>query len=119
MSITLTRLFALCLALACLLTVFAPPDASAQSRDRHDRRMVIVNETGRTIRTFHATNSGVTKWGRDLLGSEVIRPGQRYVFDFDDGTGFCMFDFRAVLDNGRPVERYRVNVCEYASWTVR
>jgi hypothetical protein len=30
-----------------------------------------------------------------------------------------MFDFRAALDNGRPVERYRVNVCEYASWTVR
>ena len=119
MSIASARLLALCLALASLLTALAPHDASAQSRDRHDRRMVVVNETGRTIATFHATNSGVSKWGRDLLGSDVIRPGQRYVFDFDDGTGFCMFDFRAVLDNGRPVERYRVNVCEFASWIVR
>jgi hypothetical protein len=29
-----------------------------------------------------------------------------------------MFDFRAVLENGRPVERYRVNVCQYSSWTI-
>jgi hypothetical protein len=119
MSIVSARLFALCLALAYLLMALAPPDAGAQSRDRHDRRMVIVNETGRIISAFHATNSGVSKWGRDLLGSDVIRPGQRHIFDFDDGTGFCMFDFRAVLDNGRPVERYRVNVCEFTSWVVR
>ena len=49
----------------------------------------------------------------------MIHPGQRYIVNFDDGTGYCMFDFRAVLDNGRPVERYRVNVCEYVSWTIR
>jgi hypothetical protein len=119
MSIASARVFALCLALASLLTALVPPGASAQSRDRHDRRMVVVNDTGRTINAFHATNSGVSRWGRDLLGSDVIGPGQRYVFDFDDGTGFCMFDFRAVLDNGRPIERYRVNVCEYTSWIVR
>jgi hypothetical protein len=23
-----------------------------------------------------------------------------------------------VLENGRPVERYRVNVCQYSSWTI-
>jgi hypothetical protein len=113
------RLLALVLPLAALLAAPATNWASAQSRDRHDRRMTVVNETGRVIRAFNATNSGVTKWGRDLLGSNVIGPGQRYTFDFDDGTGACMFDFRAVLDNGRAVERYGVNVCEYSSWAVR
>jgi len=113
------RLLALCLGLAAVLPALAPDRAIAQSRDRQDRRMVIVNESGRVIREFYATNSGVNKWGRDLLGDKVIAPGQRFTFNFDDGTGYCMFDFRAVLDNGRPVERYQVNVCEYVAWTVR
>jgi hypothetical protein len=113
------RLLSICLGLAALLLPLASDGAIAQSRDRHDRRMVIVNESPRIIREFYATNAGVNSWGRDLLGQSVIRPGQRYVFNFDDGTGYCLFDFRAVLDNGQPVERYRVNVCENVSWTIR
>jgi hypothetical protein len=113
-----TRLLALCLAFAALLAGWPADSASAQSRDRYDRRMVIVNESRYVIREFYATNTGVSVWGRDLLGRNVIHPGQRYVFNFDDGTGHCMFDFRAVLENGRPVERYRVNVCENVSWTI-
>lgn len=85
----------------------------------HDRRMDIVNQTGRTIQHFFATNSSVKKWGRDLLGQDVIRPGQSYRFDFNDGTGYCTFDFRAVLDNGRAVERYDVNVCRATAWILR
>ena len=119
MRVASIRLLSLCLGLAALMLALGADSASAQSRDRHDRRMVIVNESGRVIREFYATNSGVNKWGRDLLGNDVIRPGQRYVFNFDDGTGFCLFDFRAVLYNGQPFERYRVNVCEYVAWTVR
>jgi hypothetical protein len=114
-----TRLFALCLALVGLFAVWPPESAGAQSRDRFDRRMVIVNESRLVIREFYATNSGVNRWGRDLLGQSVIRPGQRYVFNFDDGTGYCLFDFRAVLENGRAIERYRVNVCENVSWTIQ
>jgi hypothetical protein len=74
---------------------------------------------GRVIYAFHATNTGVRTWGRDLLGSSVIPPGQTWTFNFDDSTGYCMFDFKAVLDNGRAIERYRVNVCEFVTWTVR
>jgi hypothetical protein len=112
------RLFALCLASAALLAGWPADSANAQSRDRYDRRMVVVNNSKYVIREFYATNSGVNVWGRDLLGRDVIHPGQRYIFNFDDGSGFCMFDFRAVLENGRPLERYRVNVCEYSSWTI-
>lgn len=85
----------------------------------HDRRMDIVNQTGRTIQHFFATNSSIKKWGRDLLGDAVIPPGKSYRFDFNDGTGHCSFDFRAVLDNGRAVERYDVNVCRATAWILR
>lgn len=116
MKLAATRLLSLGLALASLFAVLAPDNAAAQ-RDRYDRRMVIVNDSGRVIKALHATNTSVPVWGRDLLTTDIF-PGQRHVVDFGDGTGYCMFDFKAVLDNGRAVERYRVNVCDSVSWTI-
>jgi hypothetical protein len=89
---------------------------SAFAQDRHDRRMDVVNDTDRVVNSFYATNSTVKNWGRDLLGQDVIASKQSYRFDFNDGTGQCIFDLRAVLDNGRFFERYRVNVCTAGSW---
>jgi hypothetical protein len=102
---------------ALFLSIAAGDSAVAQ--DRHDRRMYIVNESNSTIVYFHATNKGTKNWGRDLLGQAVIRPGQRWLVNFNDGTGFCQFDFRAVLENGRAVERYGINTCREVSWHVR
>jgi hypothetical protein len=30
-----------------------------------------------------------------------------------------MFDFKAVMADGRKVEQYGMNVCQISSWTVR
>ena len=84
---------------------------TAFAQDRNDRRMDIINDTDRVVNSVYATNSTIKNWGRDLLGQDVIPSKQSYRFDFNDGTGQCMFDLRAVLDNGRFFERYRVNVC--------
>ena len=45
MRVASIRLLCLCLGLAALVPSLAPDSALAQSRDRHDRRMVIVNES--------------------------------------------------------------------------
>ena len=102
------------LLLAVWLASFSAITAFAQ--DRNDRRMDVINDTDRVVQSFHATNSTIKNWGRDLLGQDVIASKQSYRFDFNDGTGQCMFDLRAVLDNGRFFERYRVNVCTASSW---
>jgi hypothetical protein len=117
MKIATVRVLSLGLALLAALVAFAPEQASAQ-RDRHDRRMVIINASNRTMLEFYATNTGTSHWGRDLLGQGVIPPGGRYVFDFNDRSGYCLFDFRAVLDDRRVVQRAKVNVCEATTWTI-
>jgi hypothetical protein len=116
MTIAWFRLATFGCAVAVSLAVLAPDSVSAQG---YDRRLVIINETGRTVREIYATNSGTKNWGRDHLGQNVIPRGGRYLIDFNDGTGYCVFDFRAVLDNGIPIERYQVNVCTDSTWVVR
>jgi hypothetical protein len=117
MTLGKRRLFAIGLALAGLLIL--GPNSTATARDRYDRHVDIINNSNLVIYAFHATNAGVKHWGRDLLGQNVIKPGQGYRINFDDGTGYCMFDFKAVLDNGRAIERYRVDVCTAATWTIQ
>ena len=94
--------------------LLAPDTASAQ-----DRRVRIVNASNATVNSFYASNANRKSWEEDILGNSVLAPGQSVMVNINDGTGACIFDFRAVLANGRKVESYGMNVCQISSWTVR
>ncbi len=91
--------------------------AAAQSRDRYDRRVVIINDSSETLTHFYASNVGTNDWQEDILGQGVIAPGEQATINIDDGTGYCRYDFRAIFNNEREVIRPRVNVCEVATYT--
>jgi hypothetical protein len=83
-----------------------------------DRTMTIVNRTGVTMNNFYATNTGNSNWGRDWLGSDVMPSGSQFFIDFNDNSGYCMFDFRAVFTDGDELID-QVNVCEIGTYTYR
>ncbi|MFV2038229.1 MAG: hypothetical protein ACC646_11635, partial [Paracoccaceae bacterium] len=72
----------------------------ATSGDKLDRRVVIANDIGFTIVEFYGSNNGTDSWEEDILGADVLPPNSTVRIDFDDGTGYCMFDFKAVFDDG-------------------
>jgi hypothetical protein len=97
--------------------VFTAP-AGAKGKD-WDRRVLIINGTNTVVRAFNASNIKRKTWEEDMLGKRVLQPGQSFTANIDDGTGACLFDFRAVLSNGRNVEMRKVDVCRIRSWTIR
>lgn len=98
------------LAASLALTVAAPAHAT-------DRRVRIHNETGLTLYRFYSTNSGATKWGRDVMGSATLAPGQYMTMNFDNAQGYCLFDFRAIFEDGTELTRANVNVCQITDYT--
>lgn len=92
-------------------------DARAQCEDK----TIEVYNNGRVaIEYLYGSSSRTDGWGSDWLGSnQVLRPGQSYVFDFQDGTRNRYYDFKAVFTNGREVTRMQVDVCSESSWNVR
>ncbi|WIY26214.1 hypothetical protein [Parasedimentitalea psychrophila] len=82
-----------------------------------DRRVRIVNDTGYVLVEFYGSNKGSTSWEEDILGPDVLRTGQSVMIDFDDGTGYCKFDFKAIFDDGDELIRKGVNICEIGSYT--
>lgn len=100
---------------AIFATVFLVAGGHAASAQ--DRHVVIVNETGMTMIEFYGSNTGSGDWEEDILGQDVLPSGSRVRIDFDDASGYCMFDFRAVFEGGTVAERGNVNVCETSTYT--
>lgn len=96
---------------ACGETVYV----SSTGNDGRNRVMDIVNNSGRTMTHFYASNVNMSTWGPDQLGSSVLSPGRYMTIDFDDGTGACMFDFKARFSTGQELTA-RVNVCVESRW---
>lgn len=81
-----------------------------------DRHVKIINETRFDIVEFYGSQVNAKTWEEDILGKDTLRAGQSVDVNFDDGTGYCMFDFRAVFDDGDELIRENINVCEVGTY---
>jgi hypothetical protein len=81
-----------------------------------DRRVVIVNDTSFDIIEFYGSNTGTNNWEEDILDDDILSAGESVRINFDDGTGYCMYDFRAVFEDGDVLVRERINVCEIGNY---
>lgn len=89
----------------------------ATSAFAEDRRVLIVNNTGFTMVEFYGSNVGSDSWEEDILGFDVLPSGTSVNVNFDDGSGYCQFDFKAVFDDGDVVTAKRINICEIGRYT--
>lgn len=94
----------------------AAASAPVQSRDGRNRRVRVHNTTGWTMLRFYASNTSRSDWEEDILGDDVLANNASIVMNIDDGTGACMFDFKAEFTNGQSLVRNNVNVCEIADY---
>ncbi len=76
----------------------------------------IHNNTGVTLYSFTSTNSGYQNWGSDVLGNKTLPSGSSMVLNFDNAYGYCLFDFKAVFEDGDVLTRGEINVCELSDF---
>jgi hypothetical protein len=83
-----------------------------------DRTVTVENYSGLTITRFYGSNTGRGSWEEDILGNGVIPPGTAVNINFNDGSGACLFDFKAVFADGSSVVESNVDVCRVSIVTV-
>ncbi|HEY9296264.1 MAG TPA: hypothetical protein VIQ31_07820 [Phormidium sp.] len=84
----------------------------------------MTNQTSRNIERFFASPANVNSWEEDILGTEVLRPGQKTNITIQDGRQDCMYDFRARLGaapNGSvgpgDMIQSQINICsDFHEW---
>ncbi len=111
MTFTFKNTVAGLMAVVFLAVSIATPASAA------DRRVRIVNNTGYTIVEFYGSNKGTDSWEEDILGYDVIGPYSALIINFDDGTGYCVFDFKAVFNDGDVLTDFGINICEISTFT--
>jgi len=105
---------------AVLAAVVAPHSAHAQKgRDGKDRNVYVVNDRSSDIVRLYAARTTTEDWEENILSGQVILAGTQAKIDFDDGTGACLFDFRAVFRDNVVVHYWGINVCREVSWRIK
>ena len=94
----------------------AAVSAPVQSRDGLNRRVRIHNTTGWTMLRFYASDSRVDDWEEDMLGRGTLAAGNSIMMNIDDGSGACLYDFKAEFTNGKVLTRFNINVCQIADY---
>jgi hypothetical protein len=95
--------------LGAALAVAAAGTADAASR--YNRHVQIHNNASVTMNEFYASNVDTDNYEENILHGDVIRSGETWDINIDDGTGYCKFDFLAVFVDGSEAKKDDVNVC--------
>lgn len=102
-----------------------PPSASSGVSIFRDGAVSfdLTNKTNRNIERFFASPANVNSWEEDILGTQVLPPGQKTKITIEDGRQDCMYSFRATLGpaldgsvgSGDMVQS-QVNICDLTDW---
>jgi len=93
---------------------------SAFSAQAEDRRITIINNTGKRIVFIAASPIDQKNWTFNMLDTvgHPLYAHDSIVADIDDGTGYCRYDLIAKNAAGQVAVKYDANVCEAVSWTI-
>ena len=81
-----------------------------------DRRVRVVNDSTHDIVRFFASNVDGADSQENMLGEDILPAGGSIVLNFEDGSGYCRFRFRAVFEDGLSLLRDSVNICEVGTY---
>lgn len=98
---------------AIAVTAFAGTNAALAA----DRKVKVINKTKTPIFAFYASRTSTNDWEEDILGDDVIMPGESMIIDIDDGTGACKFDFKGEFEDGDEVVKSNVDVCRVGEFS--
>jgi hypothetical protein len=103
----MTRLAATLCAAAVATGALVLPAAPAQAQNEPVR---FFNRTTLSANALHVVRSGQAAWSGNLLGRNVLAPGQFLSVRLGEGAG-CRFDIRLTLVDGTEVQRSDADVC--------
>jgi hypothetical protein len=87
--------------------------ATHASADNQSRTFNFVNDSDRTVVHVAASNIARRYYDPiDLLGDEILAPGESTTIEPFNDQGWCRFDIRVTFRNGSSQEIGDVNLCE-------
>ena len=105
-----------CAALAGAL-LLAGALSTAAFADKRD--FTLNNNSDYVLQHAYVSASDDPRWGDDILGKDVLNPGESWDVGFDRGdANTCVWDLKAVTKEGYEVTLPQVDLCRISSVTI-
>ena len=76
------------------------------------RDFTLENDSLSYVSRVYVSPTSSTNWGDDILGVDVLAPGESVDISFDPSLGrTCIYDILVVTDDGRRTRKNRENLC--------
>lgn len=91
----------------------------ALADNNYDRRVIITNESSFEVKEFYASRVSTDDWEENIVEDKPLKSGDSGRFDFNDGSGACLFDFKIVFEDGDVGTASSINVCKITNYYIR
>ena len=94
--------------------------AFAPAAQAQDLVFTLKNGTSAVMTYFHTSPAGVDDWEEDVLGSDVLGPGESVRVTIADGRSQCVYDMRFEFDedSGLDITEDTQDLCKLGSYTI-
>ena len=82
-----------------------------------DLQFDLNNNSPYTVIEFYTSPANMDDWREDILGAEVVAPGESGTVTVTDGSNQCIYDIRVVMDAAEDLYD-TVDMCEMGSYTL-
>jgi hypothetical protein len=103
------------LLVAGLMTLVMVPTSTAQGTDAVT--FTLINGTDATIMEFYAAPPSSQEWEEDILGEDVLEPGESVNITIDDWREDCHYDFLAVFEDESELMHENISICGGEEYT--
>ena len=91
--------------------------AAASPAFADGREIQIINQTGFEIVEFFSAHKDEADWGDELLQGQAIGGYAEKLLDLEDGSGYCLYSFRVIFDDGEELVSDDINICDLTMFT--
>jgi hypothetical protein len=104
-----------------LLAAAAAAVLSSAPALAEDLVFTLKNGTDSVLTRFHSSPTGVNNWEDDILGQDVLNPGESVEITIADGRTVCEYDMRFEFteDSDLDTTTDTQNLCELGSYTLQ
>jgi hypothetical protein len=103
---------------ACATDAPEPRPAASQAAARGpacDGTFRVTNNSRRIVSRLHLRDAALTNWGPDLLGRDVLAPGQSSTLR---APAPGVYDMRLLWADRQPAEQRRITICTATPITI-
>lgn len=77
-----------------------------------DVKFTLENKSDYQIDEFYASPANTDDWGVDILGQDVLEGGGSGTVTITDGSDQCVYDLKAVDEDGAEHELTDLDICQ-------